>query len=136
MPLKDIEIPTKDVPVGTSSFSVSPITIERLTLLLQDYSVELEKIFVEFQSNENVDFSTLIAHSGGFCARLIAICAGEEDQIEKVSKLPIPVQVEALQSIFDVSFGAYGGVKKFCSLLVGVMQGAVQTVDEIKSQVN
>jgi hypothetical protein len=72
-------------------------------------------------------FSTAVAHT-------IALAADAPDQIAGVSKLPIDVQVEALQRIARLSFAMDGGVKKFWETVlahVAASKGLSETVQEL-----
>lgn len=54
-------------------------------------------------------------------AHTIALAADVPDQIDEVTKLPVDVQVKALEVIARRSFGMDGGAKKFWEIVAGLL---------------
>lgn len=65
-------------------------------------------------------------------AHVIALAADAQDQMDVVAKLPIDVQVAALEKIGTLTFGMQGGVKNFVETVTRIARGADGLIKEVK----
>lgn len=104
MSLAEIIIPSETIvfvsPSGEeSSFEVTGLTIEGLVYLLQE---DRENLAALFEGGIR-DFNSAMKFAPEFCAKLVAQAAGEPGQWKKVQKLPIGVQLKALNAVWKLT---------------------------------
>jgi hypothetical protein len=66
-------------------------------------------------------------------SHIIAVAADAEDEIDLVQKLPLDVQVAALEKIGELTFAMQGGPKNFLETVRRMAAGANRLADEVKS---
>lgn len=59
----------------------------------------------------------------GAGAHAIALCADEPDAVEQAQGLPLPVQMDALEKIFMLTFTGDGSIKKVLEVAIRMLQG-------------
>lgn len=60
----------------------------------------------------------------GFVASVIALATHEpgEEVVNNAARIPLPLQIEALINIFQLTFDEVGGVKKFMESITGLLK--------------
>lgn len=98
MLLKDIALPTKEIAVGEGSFVVRGLSLQVVGDLLESHREQILGLF-----GGETDPGTLLQESPRLAARMIAHAADEPGEADKVTQLPVGVQVNALEAIWDLT---------------------------------
>jgi hypothetical protein len=85
---------------GDTSFDVRGLSLEDLVLLLENHSEALARIFA---GTGGTDFEELLKEFPQFVAALIAYAADEPELENQVRKLPVGVQLRALEEVWELS---------------------------------
>lgn len=125
MALRDIVIPTKTIEVFDSSFEVRAISMPDLMEAIQDFGPAMASAFDKFQSGELEAITTpqviqyAVREFPDLATAVICLASDSYDQetMQKVRRFPIPVQVEALESVFSMTFRSEADVKKLLESL-------------------
>lgn len=133
MALADFKPDTVTVALKPSLGDKSP-TVELKGLSFHDFSKlirvhyhDLDGLFDIYENSAGQDLSaiavgrfatTLIADAPGLVSHIIALAAGEEDQLEAVQSLPLIVQIDALKAIGGLTFSDVEEVKKMLALVM------------------
>lgn len=145
MPLSEYKpvVETVDFPGG--SFTVRAISLPDVALLIDIHEhvisslvekVQNRKEIWENADNEEairdivVDLATeLIRESPILVANLIAICADEQGAMNAASRLPITIQVDALNKIAKLTFTDMASVKKLAADVMSMVRGILPTAN-------
>jgi hypothetical protein len=122
--LKDYEAPTATVSIGpNNTLIVRGISFDDLSLLMRQFLADLTKLLELYETSErnSQDAFALfivkaVTEAPAFSAAVIAIAAGEPDQVNTVRLVPFPAQVECLRKIGELTF-ADGGLKNLLAML-------------------
>lgn len=71
---------------------------------------------------------SLVTQLPALCAKVVALAAGEPDEWEKVLKLPLPVQLEAVNAIGRLTFDGEDSIRSFMAGLLILMSGLTTTM--------
>lgn len=140
MALKDYVIPTHEVRIDSkSSFTVRGISFQDITQLVQDHGPALALAYAKFVvTKEDIGLrpETIgqIIHmvAGEFpeiVHSVIALAADEKDMQPIIAKLPIGVQMDALEKTVALTFSGEADIKKLVETITRMVQG-VTTVSE------
>lgn len=145
MSLRNITIPKREVPVdGEQKFTVSGVSADQVFGLYSRHREDLSTLFDNLAGRNRVEGAEVINSIEGIITQFplvvaegIALASGsrpdEEHWAEDVTvarSLPLPVQVDALMKIGELTFSPDMPPKKFFALLVGLIQqlnGSSQT---------
>lgn len=131
MSLKDFHIHREEVTFVGGTMLLRGLALNDISYLVSGYLPELEKLFKMYDSEEqratalqeSVKFATtVVRESPLLVAQLIALACDEPDQTEVAGKLPLPVQVEAIRKIFEITFIEAGGAKNFVDNMVALVK--------------
>lgn len=150
--LRNIRIPKKEVTLGDGQqFTVKGLSPNDVFGIYFRHRGDLEEMFGQFAGKTDVKVSEVMRSLEGMiaqfplvCAEAIAISSGanpfdDEPVAEDIPltnwqadlriafDLPLPVQIDALMKIGELTFSPDMPPKKFFGLLVGMMQQANQT---------
>lgn len=132
MALADYDLPKRVVPLpGGNSFAVRGFSLEDITFLIDEQGEAVRKFFDDYaqdgqmksDANPISAIMDVLRQAPDLAASIIARGADEPDMISKIKKLPIGVQVDAMQKIAELSFEASGGPGNFVETVVGLMRG-------------
>lgn len=105
---------------GEVAFTVRGLTLADLSLMMRTHMPDihlLAALWTQYQA-EGLDgdifpFLTTLATDAPFVvAHIIAHGCGEPGLHEKAALLPVPLQIEALEAVFRLTFEEYGGLEK------------------------
>lgn len=143
MALEDYEIATEEVslPKG-KSFSVRGIGLEDVTVLLRKRGPEIRTFFAKYSgsaagksglpSGFSADLGMqLLDAAPKLVGEIIACAADEPAMADKAAKLPLNVQLEALEKIAALTFEAEGGPKKFFEAVIRIMGGTTDLMIDL-----
>ena len=130
MALSDLVFPTATVEVGNGqSLTVNAICFDDLVWLIQKDQAGIEGLVARIAGGETpeaVAAENLVELMQSFpklAAGVIAVACGEvtDGALENARRLPLPVQIVALQEIARLTFEPFGGVKKFAAQTLGAL---------------
>lgn len=128
MSLADLVIETVTVEVGNTTFTVRGLCFNDITQLLRPYGEQINT-FIEGMDGDiaeagfNLDPLALLAQLPEVMALAIALAADEPGEVDKVAKMNIAVQAEALILIGRMTVSEAGGLGKLVELVMSVVQG-------------
>lgn len=142
MPFTDIVIPTIkiDIPRGGGSFTVRGLGFEDISLLFASHQAAMTAMFNQYVADESKTgksvkdtppetiASGLIKDAPQLAAAVIAVAGDDPSKTALISKLPFPVQIEALKAIGELTFSTEGGVGKVIETVIQVVGGATALV--------
>lgn len=131
MALRDYTQPTKTVEFPGGSFVVKGLSFNTLAALFTDAKDEMMEAMGLYDgmassgevTNEALGLA-LIQQFPKVVAKLIAYGAGEPDAEEQAGKLPVPVQMDALMALSDLTFAEPDALKKFVGQVTSLIQKA------------
>ncbi len=85
---------------GDQNFQVRGLSLEDVVLLLENHTEALKAVFA---AQAGTDFEMLLKEFPAFVAAAIAYAADEHELEEQVRKLPVGVQLRAIQEVWDLS---------------------------------
>lgn len=107
---------------GKPLITVRGLSLDDIAILMRENLSDLDELIKLYA--EGVDENVAVAKSAQFIvamarempalvARIICLSCDEPTAEDKARKLPLPVQVDALQKIVTLTFSEAGGAKKF-----------------------
>jgi|Cruoilmetagenom7_1024161.scaffolds.fasta_scaffold04281_11 hypothetical protein len=129
--LVDRKAVIKDAKSGVE-FEVRGLSLEDLVLLLENHKDALIRVFGGAGGGDT-DFSKLIKEFPNFIAAAIAYASGEHDLEDEIMKVPVGVQLRAIQEIWELSSLDVETVGKLAtSLLEGVSRLNAENLEVLK----
>lgn len=116
-------------------FEVRGLSLEDLVLLLENHKAALVRIFggTDGGGGQATDFESLIKEFPQFIAAAIAYAAGEHEIEQDVVRLPVGIQIRAIQEIWELSSLDVETVGKLAtSLLEGVSRLNAENLQHLK----
>lgn len=141
MGLRDYEIPALSVPITEKvSFDVRGISFEDISRLVQRHGPVCVMVYQQFVESK-VKFGLRPEVLGQLLtmamekfpdavSEMIALAADDVEQIAKVRKLPVGVQIDAIYKIIGLTFTSEADVKKLVEI---VTRMAVSVTANMKS---
>lgn len=100
MSLRDLVNRKTRIEHGEHGFEVRGLSLEDVVLLMENHKEALVEIFV---AKDGTDFELLLQKFPNFISAAIAYAADEHDLEEMVRKLPIGIQLRAIQEVWELS---------------------------------
>lgn len=132
--------PQETITFAGGEFTVRGLALTDTTQLVSMHKDKISEIFDQFsgrtpdtiQTSEMVDLAlALVEHSPALVAHIIALAADALDEFDSIRKLPIDVQVAAIEKICELTFAMGGGAKKFAETVIRL---STMTRTSLKSQ--
>lgn len=136
MALSDFQVARKPVLFrGEPLIAVRGLALNDISYLIRDHLDQLNKLFDLYDKPETRE--TALAESAKFAlhivkeapelvAQMIVLASDEpQENIEIARKLPLPVQVEAVRAIIELTFEEAGGAKKFLDSVMSLVSGVM-----------
>lgn len=152
MALSNYQIPRTKVDLDPeNSISVRGLNLEDISFLVQVHKNDVDNVVAMFQGKLGKDktpegISKAVQDNGDamlveliqkfpmLIANVISVAADEPEAWETASKLPMPVQVEAVLAITKRTFNDVDGFKKFVGNVSAVLQSvATQSPQMMKA---
>jgi len=144
METSTFEIPTRKVAFTRGALFVRGIAAEDVTDLVRNHLAEMNALFDRYQGQHENPESALAGDVISFAinvvketpemvAKLIFRCT-EGLTIDKCRKLPLPVQVDTVRAIFELTFEESGGAKKFVDSVMGLVGSFRKTTPELPAE--
>jgi len=134
MSLKDFVIHKEQVSFRGGVLEVRGLALNDVTVIARDHLAELDRLFNLYDSDvtrnaamsESAAFAVkLIQESPQLVATMIALACDDPASVDKAQCLPLPVQVETVRKIIELTFEEAGGAKKFFDSLVELVSGVM-----------
>lgn len=132
MSLATYAIQREEVTFMGGSLMLRGLSLNDISSLMYNYLDQLERLFgmysdeaqQETAMQEGAKFAVTILRECPKMAAQLIVLAGDEPQelLSIAEQLPIPVQVEAIRKVFDLTFADAGGAKKFVDGIVAVVR--------------
>lgn len=100
MSLKDLVDQRTEIAHNDLSFTVRGLSLEDMVVLLENHADALSRVFA---GERGTDFSELIKEFPAFVAACIAYAAEEPEMVDSVRRLPIGVQLRAIEAVWELS---------------------------------
>ena len=127
MSLANLVIPEREVSYGDAVIKVTGLDMEGIVVLLQEDRDTMDLIL----NTEKLSLATLLKTAPNFCAKMIAHAAGEPKQWRKVKKLPFGIQMQLVESVWELTHLDMDTVGKVIGLLA---EAAANVNDELASE--
>jgi hypothetical protein len=132
--LADFEIASRKVTVPNPNgepleLVVSGLSFDEIVGLVSAYGDELQAVYQEASTGETdvADvaslFWSMFNKAPEVVALIIALGINELDQVEKVGRLPLSVQLELLEAVGELTFISEGGPGKVLEIVTRMVQG-------------
>lgn len=132
MALKDIQIPTVDVQVGSGSFAVRALNLTDIEHLIRQHGEDLRGLFKEFitdAKNGSTQLSDLtpiisqvVTRAPALIVDVIALAAdADAEDKTKLAKLGAGVHLDALGKIFTITLSTEGDMGKALETVIKVL---------------
>lgn len=127
MSLKGYQLPTKTIVLpGEGSLTLRGLALPDIAKIVENHRPMVEQLFSKYAEDstnddlENITMigQTLVESAPLLLAHVVAISADEPEEWEVVSKLPFPVQLEAIEAVGKLTFEGSGGVKKVVEMVI------------------
>jgi hypothetical protein len=134
MSLKDFVIRKEQVAFRGGVLEVRGLALNDVTVLIRDHLTELSRLFELYDNDETRNTAMaesakfaieLIKESPQVVASMIALSSDEPSLVNVAAQLPLPVQVETVRKIIELTFEEAGGAKKFLDSLVELVSGVM-----------
>jgi hypothetical protein len=113
---------------GLSFFDIAP--------LVGQFGPELTAVYENVSGNDvnlNALIGDLVGKAPPLVGAIIASGCGEPEQTETAMRLPIAIQIEALQKIGELTFATEGGAKKVFTMVIGMLNGTSALVTDLNA---
>lgn len=121
---------TRDLKAGDKVIcQVTGLSLSHIEILIRTHLEDIEALFDLFMTGggnfENDDLKklgvSLATNAPGFVANVIALASGEKDAQAGAARLPMPVQLQAMSDIMELTFTEVGGIKKFMETVASLL---------------
>jgi len=144
MGLRDYELPSMKVIIdANNSFDVRGIAFEDITRLVNKHGPVCVMIYTKFQDAKGKHglrpetvgqlLSMAMGQFPEAVAELIALAADEPDMTAKVQKLPIGVQLDAIEKIIALTFSGEADVKKLVETVTRMAEGVTASLHNLQT---
>lgn len=130
----DFSIPSRTIlSAETKVMEVRGLSFADISGLLDHHREDIDRMIAlwkGFDSEEMTqrDASSLLSEYGlqllhnapGIVANIIAVCADAPDQVDIIARLPVSVQVQAIEAIVDLTSNDFGGVAPMLGKIAGL----------------
>ncbi len=100
MSLRDLVDRKTTIEHGDSGFEIRGLSLEDVVLLMENHKDALVSIFA---APTGTDFEELIKQFPSFISAAISYAAGEYEDTDLVRRLPVGVQLRAIQEVWELS---------------------------------
>lgn len=137
MPLASYIAPKKKIEFDGGDIDIRAISLNDVAIILDSHQYAIDRIASMIREKGIGDQQVIvdlivevIRESPLLATNIIALCADEVEFQEAAMRLPLPVQVEILQAIGDITFKDEAAVKKFGADVMRLIRGIIPTAME------
>ena len=128
MAIRDFNVETVEVSFKGGTFTVHGVSSDELTRLATDATADVMAAIDAYEAMEKEGHNSgeaiigiVLAKAPDLAARLIANAANEPDLFPVVRKMPLSVQMNALEAIFRLTFEEPEALKKFSGQILALL---------------
>lgn len=127
---------------GENYVEVRGLNLPDISALVDAHTATVSNLFDKFTGRDPDSFSNLdaavlarelITKFPAVCAHVVALAADATDELEMVAKLPVDVQIAALEKIANRTFVLQGGLGNFLETVLRMAQSANGLTAKTKS---
>lgn len=141
--LANLVTPTQVIPYNGQDITVRGLCVDDVSILIRQHKEDLDSVVNKLISDDGngsatdlgSEIATIVAGFPKLTAQAIALATDSPDHIEVASKLPIPLQLELILAIYQLTVEEAGGIKKFLENTILFMQTARQPFEQINAQI-
>lgn len=142
MSLKDLKPLEAEVKTSGGSFSVRGLSLEDIASLVTRHRAAAEAMFQQFSGQPDQALNDARAIGVGLLqvapaavAEIIAIASGDADEegVAIAKRLPIDVQLAALEKIGEMTFATEGGLKNALSAVVRMLSNSTEALKSLRA---
>jgi hypothetical protein len=136
--LRDITINKTEIEVPGGDFAVRGLALIDVNTLFSRYADTASDLFKslmqgEVQQADSAQIANmLVKDAPALAAALIATAADEPEMEAVVSRLPFPIQIEALEAIGKLTFTTEGSLKKVFETLIQLLSKGTDAVASLR----
>lgn len=142
MGLKHIKLPEAAIKFPGGDFAVRGLSLDDIAYLVGRHGAKMNDLFLEFQKGgaeleleSLASFAVpLLKAAPEVAAELIACASGDPKDWHIAATLPVPVQLEALEKLVELTFNVEGGPKKVVETVIRMAQGVSGLLSEMSAQ--
>lgn len=138
MALRDITIKKTEIEVPDGTFAVRGLALIDVNSLFSRYADTAADLFKtlmqgEVTQNDSAQIANmLVKDAPALAAAIIATAADEPEMEELVSRLPFPIQIEALEAVGTLTFTTEGSLKKVFETLIQLLSKGTDAVASLR----
>lgn len=124
-------IPYKKVMLGEQAVEFRGLSFDDITLLLQDYAEDVEKVFALLSDEKDaadIDASAMgermLKEVPALVGKALAVAMDDTDAEAEMKKAPLGFLLMAAEVVFELTTEPAGGAKKFFERLAALMINA------------
>jgi hypothetical protein len=134
MALHDFMVVTEEVSFRGGRFALRGLALNDVSELVRNHLPELNKLFQLYDNEETRENAlaesarfaiTIVRETPIMVAKMIALAADEPQAVDVAARLPLPVQVECVRKIIELTFEEAGGAKKFLDSVMSLVGGMI-----------
>ena len=134
MPLEGYTPQTREIEVpGFSPLRLRGLSLSDVSFLVRIHRADLDTMFAKMQAKSESDgppemgmvhlVTVLFETAPMLASAVIALAADEPNEIEVVNRLPVSVQIEAIEAVGELTFAGEGGSKKVVEAVTRMIGG-------------
>jgi hypothetical protein len=138
MSLKDIVLPKETVEFSGGTFAVRGLSFNDVLTLVNDHRPAIEPLFLQaisggLPTGDQFELGMMLVEKApDVVAQAVALAADEPDAAEMFKKLPIDVQLDAIERVMRVTFALVGDPKKFVQTLLRIVESTKAVGTDLK----
>ena len=131
MSLAHIQIPREEVMFRGEPLSFRGLSLNDFSTLMRGHLADLNKLFDLYDNEETRETAiaqsakfaiTIVQETPAMVAQLIVLASDSpQEEIEIAQQFPLPLQVECVRAIINLTFEEAGGAKKFLDSLMAMV---------------
>lgn len=142
MGLASFTLPTETITLPRDqTMVVRGLSFEDITILVKAYGGDLTALFSQMASGQGelalTDTTALVAKFFNMAplaaAHAIALAADAPEYVEAARRLPLPVQLDAIEKIAALTFEVEGGPKKVLETVIRIAQGTTEVIQGLQT---
>lgn len=128
MSLKDIVLPKETIEFSGGSFAVRGLSFNDVLTLVNEHRPAIEPLFMQavaggLPMGDQVELGLMLVEKApAVVAHAVALAADEPDGAAAFLRLPVDVQLDAIERLMRVTFALVGGPKKFGQTVLRIVE--------------
>lgn len=139
MSLADYQPLRRSIPIRGGEISVRGLSLDDVAALMHDHLADLDSLFNMYQESAesalaSASFIVKVAREAPALVGLgIALAADEPTMAAKARQLSLPIQIEIIKVILELTFEEAGGARKFFESLSMLLKTLTPAIPQTAS---